>query len=169
MRGCGLGDREAFNGFAMTAIDGKGRVAIPASMRAVIEKNVERFGGEQRTVVIGLHPKDPCLIGYDPAWLKLAYARIERQADEGSGDVDFNLARRRLGLTESAGFDASGRFVLPDFYAMKAKLLPGQDAVFQGTGDFFEIWNPDVLLATPDIDPTLKELVEFTRAKRGAK
>jgi DNA-binding transcriptional regulator/RsmH inhibitor MraZ len=153
----------------MTAIDGKGRVAIPAAMRAVIEKNVERLGGEQRTVIIGLHPKDPCLIGYDPAWLKLAHARIERAADEAGDEIDFNLARRRLGLTESAGFDASGRFILPDFYAMKGRLLPGTDAVFQGAGNFFEIWNPDVLLATPGIDETVKELVAFTRAKRGAK
>jgi MraZ protein len=63
-----VGEREAFNGFAMTAVDGKGRVAIPASMRAVIERNVEAGGGDPRPVVIALHPQDPCLIAYDPAW-----------------------------------------------------------------------------------------------------
>ena len=167
-----MGEREAFNGFAMTAIDGKGRVAIPASMRAVIEKNVEAGGGDPRTVVIALHPQDACLIAYDPAWLKLSHARLERreEAREAEGEaLDYNAKRRALALTESAGFDASGRFVLPDFYAMKAKLLPGTDAVFSGAGNFFEIWNPDVLLAAEGVDPSLKELVEFTRAKRGAK
>jgi MraZ protein len=163
-----LGERETFNGFAMTAIDGKGRVAIPAAMRAVIERNVERLGGDQRTVVIGLHPKDPCLVGYDSAWLKRAHARLDRLAEEGA-EADYNKLRRELAMTESAGFDASGRFVLPEFYAMKAKLVPGTDAVFQGTGNVFEIWNPEVLLASPEVDPMLKELVEFTRAKRGAK
>lgn len=163
-----LSEREAFNGFAMTAVDGKGRVAIPASLRAVIERNVELGGGDPRTVVIAMHDRDPCLIGYDAAWLKRAYARLNRLEEEG-GEADFNKLRRALAMTESAGFDASGRFVLPDFYAMKAKLTPGTDAVFQGIGNYFEIWNPDVLLAAPDVDPSLKELVEFTRAKRGPK
>jgi len=163
-----LGERETFNGFAMTAIDGKGRVAIPAAMRAVIEKNVERFGGDVRTVIIGLHPKDPCLIGYDPAWLKRAHARLDRMEEDGA-EADYNRLRRALGMTESAGFDASGRFVLPEYYAMKAKLLPGTDAVFQGTGNVFEIWNPDVLLASDSVDPAIKEIVDFTRAKRGGR
>lgn len=167
-----MGEREAFNGFAMTAVDGKGRVAIPASMRAVIERNVEAGGGDPRTVVIALHPKDPCLIAYDPAWLKRSHERLERREEalESEGaEIDYNAKRRALAMTESAGFDSSGRFVLPDFYAMKAKLLPGTDAVFSGAGNFFEIWNPDVLLAAEGVDPNLKELVEFTRAKRGAK
>jgi MraZ protein len=167
-----VGEREAFNGFAMTAVDGKGRVAIPASMRAVIERNVEAGGGDTRTVVISMHPKDPCLIAYDPAWLKRSHERLERreEAREAEGEeLDYNAKRRALALTESAGFDSSGRFVLPDFYAMKAKLLPGTDAVFSGAGNFFEIWNPDVLLVAEGVDPMLKELVEFTRAKRGAR
>ena len=167
-----MGEKEAFTGFAMTAVDGKGRVAIPASMRAVIERNVEAGGGDARTVVISLHAQDPCLIAYDPAWLKRSHERLERreEAMEAQGEaLDFNAKRRALALTESAGFDSSGRFVLPDFYAMKAKLLPGTDAVFSGAGNFFEIWNPDVLLAAEGVDPLLKELVEFTRAKRSAK
>lgn len=156
----------------MTAVDGKGRVAIPASMRAVIEKNVAAMGGDVRTVVIALHPQDPCLIAYDPAWLKLNHARLERRETlrEESGDtLDYNAKRKALAMTESAGFDASGRFNLPDFYMMKAKLTPGTDAVFTGAGNFFEIWNPDVLLASDSVDPDLKELVAFTRAKRPAK
>lgn len=156
----------------MTAIDGKGRVAIPASMRAVIEANVEASGGDPRTVVIALHPVDPCLIAYDSAWLTRSHERLERreEAREEQGEaLDFNAKRRALALTETAGFDSSGRFVLPDFYAMKAKLTPGTDAVFSGAGNFFEIWNPDVLIAAADVDPVLKELVEFTRARRAAK
>ena len=156
----------------MTAVDGKGRVAIPASMRAVIERNVEAGGGDPRTVVIALHPKDPCLIAFDPAFLKLSHERLERreEAREDAGEeIDYNAKRRGLALTESAGFDSSGRFILPDFYAMRAKLLPGTDAVFTGAGNFFEIWNPVLLLAAEGVDPVLKELVEFTRAKRSAK
>lgn len=170
--GMALSEREAFNGFAMTAVDGKGRVAIPASLRAVIERNVELGGGDPRTVVIALHPKDPCLIAYDPAWLKRSHERLERREETReleNGEIDYNTKRRALTLTETAGFDSSGRFVLPDFYAMKAKLSAGADAVFSGAGNFFEIWNPDVLLAAEGVDATLKELVEFTRAKRGAK
>lgn len=156
----------------MTAVDGKSRVAIPASMRAVIERNVEAGGGDPRTVVIALHPQDKCLIAYDSAWLKRSHERLERREEviEAAGEaIDYNAKRKALTLTETAGFDSSGRFVLPDFYAMKAKLLPGTDAVFTGAGNFFEIWNPDVLLAADGVDPDLKELVEFTRAKRAAK
>ncbi len=167
-----MGEREAFVGFAMTAVDGKGRLAIPASMRAVIERNVEVGGGDSRTVHIALHPQDKCLIAYDPAWLKRSHQRLERREElrEADGEtLDYNAQRRTLGLNEPAGFDASGRFVLPDFYAMKADLHAGGDAVFVGAGNYFEIWNPDVLLAADGVDPTMKELVEFTRAKRSAK
>ena len=167
-----MSEREAFNGLAINAIDGKGRVAVPAPMRAVIEKNVERFGGDARTVVIAMHPKDPCLIGYDPAWLKLNHDKLEQQEElrvSNGGDVDFNIKRRALGLTESAQFDSSGRFILPDFFAMKAKLDTGGDAVFYGTGNFFEIWSPEVLIATPGVDPDLKEAVAYRLSKRTAK
>lgn len=161
-----MADRETFKGHALNAIDGKGRVAIPASMRATIEAN----SGQDRLLVISKHAKDPCLVGYDRNWLKLHHARLERQEEArvaAGGDIDFNVKRRAFGLVEEVPFDSSGRFILPAFFARKAQF--NGLAFFFGWADYFEIWNPHVLMATPGIDPEMKEVAEFLLETRGDK
>lgn len=159
-------NRESFKGHALTAIDGKGRVAIPAGMRATIEAN----DPGARYLIVGKHAKDPCLTGFDREWLKLRLARLERQEEarvDAGGEIDFNAKRRAFGLVEEAGFDSSGRFILPAFFKMKAQL--DDLAFFFGWGDYFEIWNPHVLLKADGVDAEMKEVAEFLLATRGAK
>lgn len=159
-------NRESFKGHALTAIDGKGRVAIPAGMRSTIEAN----DAGSRLLVIGKHPKDPCLVGYDREWLKLNHMKLERQEEarlSAGQEVDFNAKRRAFGLVEEVGFDSSGRFILPPFFKMKAQL--DDLAFFFGWADYFEIWNPHVLLKTEGVDAEMKEVAEFLLATRGAK
>lgn len=160
-----MADREIFQGFALQAVDPKGRVAIPADLRVAAERN-----SEDRQVVIGLHGKDPCLSAHDVAWSKLKYERIDRreQAAEDNGAEADNAAKRRaFGRVEKAPFDDSGRFVIPPFFRMKAKI--GKWAFFNGSGDTFEIWAPEVLLGVDDADPELREICEFLCGQKGVK
>lgn len=159
-------NRDSFKGHALNAIDGKGRVAIPSGMRATIEAN----SGDARLLVISKHTKDPCLVGHDREWLALNHARLQRQEEariDAGGEIDFNIKRRAFGLAEELPFDASGRFILPPFLRQKARL--DDLAFFFGWADYFEIWNPRVLLETPDVDPEMKEVAEYLIATRDAK
>lgn len=154
-----------FKGRALQAIDGKARLAIPATLRATIERNTG-----DRTLLIDRHPTDPCLIGYDRNWSDKLHAQIERDheraLDQGRPIDRANDARRAFATVEELPFDASGRFILPAFHRAKAKL--GDLAFFMGVGDTFEIWDPQTLMAAPGIDQDIKDMLAFDLAQRGA-
>lgn len=158
-----LADRELFEGFALQAVDQKGRVAIPADLRAAAERN-----SDIRQIVVGLHAEDPCLSAHDLSWSKEKYDRLDRReqsaADRGD-EVDTRAKRRAFGQVEKAPFDDSGRFVLPPFFRMKAKI--GKWAFFNGSGETFDIWAPEVLLADENADPGLREICEFLCQSKG--
>ena len=160
-----LADRGLFRGYGLQAIDGKGRVAIPAPLRAVIERN-----SGDRVLVMATHEADPCLSGYDRNWSDLLRARIDRdesRALNADRPVDrHNIARRAFGIIDEVPFDASGRFILPAYFRDKGQLT--DLAFFLGTGDVFEIWNPQVLLDQPGVDRDLKDLVAFHLKNRTA-
>ncbi len=159
-----VSERQLFKGHVLNAIDAKGRVAIPASLRSVIERNCEG-----RLLVLGIHDTDPCLIGYDRGWSNLLHDRLERQEnrerDAGRPFDYHNSNRRAFGSAEELPYDSSGRFILPPFLRQKARL---EDlALFVGTGNTFEVWNPRLLLETNGIDDVTKELAAFLIAERG--
>jgi MraZ protein len=160
-----VSERGLFRGHALNAIDAKGRVAIPAFLRAVIEKN-----SDGRFLIIAKHECDPCLTGYDRGWSQLLHARLERDEEiERAAGRTFdrhNSNRRAFGLVEEVPYDASGRFILPEFFRRKAQLK--DSAFFFGTANTFEIWNPRLLLETPGIDEEMKEIASFLVAQRGA-
>jgi len=159
-----VANRDIFEGFALQAVDEKGRVAIPADLRAALERN-----SDVRQIVLGRHAQAPCLQAHDLSWSQEKYSRIDRreQAALDAGDAPPAAAKRSaFGQVERVPFDASGRFVLPPFFRMKAKI--GKWAFFSGAGETFEIWAPEVILNDPESDPDLRELVEFLCQSRGA-
>jgi MraZ protein len=160
-----VSDRHLYKGHVLNAIDAKGRVAIPASLRSAIERNAEG-----RLFTIALHAQDPCLSGYDRGWSNLLHDRLEREEirerDAGRAFDFHNTNRRAFGTTEELPYDSSGRFILPAFYRKKAQL--DDLALFIGAGNTFEIWNPRLLLDTPAIDDATKEVAAFLLDERGA-
>lgn len=163
--GDGVANRELYEGFALQAVDQKGRVAIPSDLRASAERN-----SDVRQIVIGLHPFDPCLSAHDIDWSREKYARIDKpELAPGDPDqrADARAKRRAFGLVERAPFDDSGRFVLPPFFRKRAKIE--RWAFFTGAGESFDIWAPEILFGTPDIDPTLREVCEYLCEVRGVK
>lgn len=160
-----MADRELFEGFALQAVDQKGRVAIPADLRAAAERN-----SDIRQIVVGLHPEDPCLSAHDLSWSKEKYDRIDRKeqlAEERGGEADTRAKRRAFGLVEKAPFDDSGRFVIPPFFRMKAGIQKW--AFFNGAGETFDIWAPEALLKDEKADPGLREICEYLCQSKGVK
>ncbi len=159
-----MGDRGLFRGYALNAIDAKGRVAIPAAFRKAIDSN-----SAEAYVVIAKHDTDPCLAGYDREWAALLQSRIDRdEARARDADKPFDLHtanRRAFTLAEDAGFDASGRFVMPRFFLNKAQIADW--VLFLGTGNHFEMWNPLILVAQDGVDPDIKDLARYLLAERG--
>ena len=158
-------ERGLYQGYAITGIDAKGRVAIPASLRSTIEKN-----GDGRVVTISREAGAPFLSGYDPAWGQLLREQVRSdEAAERGGGTSFdrrNALRRSFGPVEAVPFDASGRFILSKFMREKAQLT--DTAFFFGLGDIFEIWNPHVLLATDGIDELMREVCEWLLSDRSS-
>jgi MraZ protein len=159
-----LGERGLFRGHGLQAIDGKGRVAIPAPLRAIIERN-----SGDRMLMLGLHSSDPCLTGADLGFSQIEHDRLERDEtralDAGRAMDRDNIDRLAFGGGEDLPFDASGRFILPSFYRVAAQLT--DLAFFVGTGQRFEIWNPQTFIATPAIPEMLKKMAAYELAQRG--
>ncbi len=153
-----MGDREPYTGNSMAGVDGKSRVGVPAHLRHALEKN-----GDGRVLSIALHPRDRCLIAFDSGWNRAMVARLreDEAADRASGGVfdRANTNRLAYGALEEVAYDANGRFILPGFFKHEAGI--GQHALFIGTGDVFEIWDPSTLIAEPGVDPRLKRLAQY--------
>ena len=156
---------ELYEGFALQGVDEKGRAAIPADLRAAVERN-----SDVRSIVVGNHPFDPCLSVHDLNWSVAKFNRIDRvqspfEADGGGG---VRAKRRAFGVVERAPYDASGRFVIPPFFRQKAKI--GRWAFFTASGETFDIWSPEVLMASEEPElAELRELCEFCMNQKGAK
>lgn len=160
-----LGERGLFRGHGLQAIDGKGRVAIPAPLRAVIERN-----SGDRVLLLSLHASDGCLTGADTGHSQIEYDRLQRDEsralDAGRAVDRDNIARLAFGGGEELPFDASGRFILPAFYRDAAQLT--DLAFFVGTGERFEIWNPQAFIAADGVPEPLKKMAAFELTQRGA-
>lgn len=162
-----MSERAIYQGFALNAVDAKGRVAIPAAFRSVIEAN-----SDGRFVLIGRHEKDPCLSAFDRGWLRVRKDRIDRDENlalaAGRPFDRLNEERRAFGQSEDLPFDASGRFILPSILRKRAGIELGGLAYFTGAGGTFEIWNPYTLLEAVGVDEWAKDNVRDLLEERGA-
>jgi MraZ protein len=161
-------ERELFAGQGLSAIDAKGRVAIPACLRATLEAN-GHIHNSTRQMVVAPHPESACITGYDRGWLKTLDQRIQREEErERSAGRPFDYyaaSRRAFGQAEDVPYDPSGRFIFPAFFKHKGKL---EDlAFFFGAGQFFEIWNPRILIANPELNPDAAEGAEYFMREKG--
>ncbi|HYJ53165.1 MAG TPA: hypothetical protein VEW04_08325, partial [Allosphingosinicella sp.] len=148
---------------ALNAVDGKGRLSVPAFIRAMIERR-----STEKLIVIGKHEVDSCLVGYDANYKGNVLADVTRRKlrDEEQG-IDLRAHhsrnRRAFALTESCAWDSSGRIILPP---MMRKIGRIEDLVlFIGAGETFELWNPQLALDSGDAD--LAELAAYRLEERG--
>ena len=152
-----------FNGSALTAVDAKGRLSVPAFIRGVIERR-----SDAKAVVIGMHEVSPCLNAYDRGYARHLFAENERRRlieENAGGDVASHhaRARRTFGLTEDVPYDTSGLIILPPMMRRKGQI---EDlALFVGVGGTFEIWNPRLALESDDED--LRDLAAYRLEEKG--
>ena len=155
-----------FQGSALNAVDAKGRVSIPAFLRSVIERR-----GDARTIVLAKHEAFPCLTAYDPAYAALLHSKLERlsEKEETNADAGIEYQQRNLmafAATEEVPYDSSGRILFPPMMRMKGRI--GDLALFLGTGETFQLWNPELLLEDKRIPEDLKDIARFRLNERGA-
>src|SRR3954463_6504002 len=165
-RGGDVALKDLFHGSALTAVDAKGPASIPSFPRGVIERR-----GDARTIVLAKHEAFSCLSAYDPAYAALKHAKLERllEKEETSADAQLEYQQRNLmafAATEEVPYDSSGRILFPPM--MRGKGQIAELALFLGTGETFQIWNPELLLKDARIPDDLKDIARFRLDERGA-
>ena len=152
-----------FNGSALSAVDAKGRLSVPAFIRQVVERR-----SDAKAIVIGTHEVSACLNAYDRGYARHLFQENERkrlleEARGEGGDAQFARARRTFGLTEDVPYDTSGRIILPPIMRRRGQIE--ELALFVGVGGTFEIWNPRLAITSGDAD--LKDLAEYRLEEKG--
>lgn len=152
-----------FNGSALSAVDAKGRLSVPAFIRTVVERR-----SDEKAVLVGVHDVSPCLTAYDRGYARHLYVENERLrlAEEAAGKnpaEHYARARRTFGFAEDVPYDPSGRIILPPMMRRKGQI---EDlALFVGVGGTFEIWNPR--LALDSKDASLRDLAAYRLEEKG--
>ena len=154
-----------FQGSALNAVDAKGRVSVPAFLRQVIERR-----GDARNIVLAKHDHFQALSAYDPAYAALKHSKLERLLEKQETDpaTELEHARRTMmafGATEEVPYDSSGRVIIPPMMRRKSGI---EDlALFIGVGETFQLWNPTLFLADPNIPEDMKDIARFRLEERG--
>ena len=156
-----------FQGSALNSVDAKGRVSVPAFLRSVIERR-----GDARTITLAKHESFPALSAYDPAYAALKHSKLERllEKEETNPDAQLDYEQRNLmafAATEEVPYDSSGRIVLPPMMRRKGGI--DDLALFLGTGETFQIWNPKLFLDEPRVPDDMKDIARFRLEERGLK
>jgi len=97
--------------------------------------------------------------------------KLERllEKEETGPDAQLEYQQRNLmafAATEEVPYDSSGRILLPPMMRRKGQLA--DLVLFLGTGETFQIWNPQLLLDDPRIPEDLKDIARFRLEERGA-
>ena len=141
-------------------IDAKGRVSIPASFRAVLERDGYAQGSSG-----GIY----CYPSLDAPALDAGGERLAQKIDRLlSGLPDYSDERDELsvalyGDVHVLSLDQDGRIVLPD--ALRAHAGVSGQIAFVGLGDKFQMWEP---ARFADRRERAREKVQHTRKLFGA-
>ena len=153
-----------FTGKWLNAVDAKGRVSVPASLRKIVTARTP----DAKTLMVARHERDQCIRAFDRSYVALAYQdmRTRQAADVAAGrptDARFALSGTLFGSMEEVAIDGSGRIILPP--GLRRRAMIGDSAMFLGVGETFEIWSPEAALKSDD-RPDVREFVEELIAER---
>lgn len=119
-------------------IDAKGRVSVPASFRAVLDRDGYRAGD-----AVGIY----CYPSLDAPAIDCGGERLVQKVDALLADLpDYSDERDELsvalyGESRTLAIDGDGRIVLPDEFREHAGITTR--ATFVGLGDKFQVWEPE--------------------------
>ncbi len=166
--------RAYFHGRAVNAVDVKGRVSLPADMRAVIEKRARAATGEpvsDRELYVAPHRDLPCLRAFDLGYEAVLFANAEETVRDLAGRERLaaleKLQGQIFGDLEKTSFDQPGRMVLPP----QSRRLGGiaGTALFIGAGQIIQIWNPQTYVDHAGTDAFDRDIVLGLIAEREAR
>ena len=154
-----MADRRFYSGGVLGGVDAKGRLALPASVRQVVEAR-----SDSRTLFLRPHPTMPCLLAHDATFvarLSEEFERVEaRLFDQADGaETGATQARDVFGSLDETGFDSTGRFGLAPF--LKAHAAIERDVYYHGVNSSFEIWSPERALASGQLTGAATDRLRF--------
>ena len=120
----------------------KGRFVLPPAFRKPVAES-----SDGKVLCLGKHERWNCLAGFGLSRKGELTAQIEREEETAirrGQDFDPDLRRTQLFGFAELPFDASGRFVMPDYLAGLG-CLTGAGVFFTAAGSFFTVWNPEEL------------------------
>lgn len=141
-----------FFGNALSVVDAKGRTSLPASYRAVVDARVRKVApgsGETSQIMLGEHPRHPCLQGFDPSYQDVLHQRLQEQVAKAAASGDFmdeldEAYLEGFGIYEAVSYDGAGRMVIPGNLRKIAGLdEAGSVCLFIAAAETFQIWNLD--------------------------
>ncbi|RYY26449.1 MAG: hypothetical protein EOP62_09950 [Sphingomonadales bacterium] len=143
-----------FLGSEICEVGADGSIAIPAFLN-------EAIASDPADILVAKHESDACLIGYGRDHLARLAERNERRRLDGEARGEdarghYNRMRRSFALTDRMPRDAA-RLTLSAAMRHLGKI--GSHALFVGTGDSFEIWNPQIAMQCDD--EQFRELATF--------
>jgi MraZ protein len=124
-----------------SSIDARGRVSVPASFRAVLDRDAATFGD-----IGGIY----CYPSLDAPALDAGSERLARKIDSLLNDLpEYSDERDQLsvalyGNVQILSIDGDGRIVIPQGLREHAGL--DRRVTFVGLGDKFQIWSPEVFI-----------------------
>lgn len=130
-----------YSGHGFSLRGEKNRFVLPPAFR----KAVAESSGD-RILCLAKHERWNCLTGFGLSRRVEFAEQIEQEydrADKRGEPFDRDLRAMQLYGFAEIPFDASGRFIMPDYLADLGELET--DVYFQGGGNFFTIWNPEQL------------------------
>jgi len=144
-----------FSGNALCAVNAGGSLILPIFVRTTLGRRTDA-----RSLLLGSHESDPCLLAYDAGHAVFLHEDSERR--RMSEEVQAPLAsakrlRRIFGFVEELGFGDDGAVVVPPMMRRRARI--GSQALVIGVGGAFEIWDLHAALDQPD--PDLREIAAF--------
>jgi MraZ protein len=145
----------------LSAVDAAGRTRLPDFVKhALIGRS------DSRRLVIGVHEKDDCLVGFEPEHAATLHRELERRrlAGEAAGEPEeahYARARRLFGLAAETPLERGDTILLPELPRRRGRI--GNLALFVGTGGTFEIWDPSMACEAGGGD--LRALAEYRLAE----
>jgi MraZ protein len=144
-----------FSGNALCPVNTGGTLILPGFIRATLGRRTDA-----RSLLVGSHECDPCLVAYDAGYARILHQDSERrrigEESEAPGASAKRL-RRIFGFVEDINFGDDGAVVLPPMMRRRARI--GANALLVGVGGAFEIW--DAQAALDHADPDLREIAAF--------
>lgn len=127
-----------YNGQDFSLKGEKNRFVLPPAFRKQVAES-----SDGRVLCLAKHEKWDCLKGFGLSRKPELEAELKRLEDRAKDDFDIDTTRHQLFGFEELPFDASGRFIMPQYLVGLGCLTEG--VFFHGAGTYFTLWSPQEL------------------------